>query len=166
MYDARAIANFLLDYADERDVSVTLLWILKVIYFAHGWHLSQRRSPLIEQNFEAWEYGPVVRSVYDCFKGNGDSPLTTRALRFDVIAGTHREIDDTIQSNDRELLRNVFDAFVGMSAFELSDSTHTSGSPWEQIWNAPNGLVNVGMKIPNEVIQRWFSDNRIATISH
>ena len=96
-YDARAVANFLLDYADEKKVKVTLLSILKMIYYAHGWYLTHREQPLVDQPFEAWPYGPVVRAVCEAFRGNGRAPLTSRAERLDVIANTYCEIRDPIE---------------------------------------------------------------------
>jgi uncharacterized phage-associated protein len=147
-------------------MQITLLWILKVIYYAHGWHLSNKQQPLIVQSFEAWNYGPVVRTVYDAFKESDGGPINTRAKRFDVVANAHREIEDVIDRDVMEFLRNVFDAFSHVDAFDLSNSTHLRGSPWDEVWNAPNGLINVGMKIPNDEIRRWFSDKRAPGFLH
>ena len=60
-YDARAVANFLLDHADARGLSLTQLMLLKLLYFSHGWYLNRFKSPLVENEFEAWEHGPVIR---------------------------------------------------------------------------------------------------------
>jgi len=166
MYDARTIANFLLDYADERKTKVTLLSVLKMIYYAHGWHLSHKQQPLVKQPFEAWEYGPVVRVVYEAFKGSGREPLTSRAKRFDVLANSYSEIDDPIEPEAEKFLKNVFDAYSHVDAFDLSNETHVVGSPWDEIWNAPNGAINIGMKIPNDEIRKWFSGKRAPGFLH
>ncbi|MGH6962497.1 MAG: Panacea domain-containing protein, partial [Dongiaceae bacterium] len=75
-YDARAVANCLLDYADSKSSEITLLTLMKVIYFAHGWHLARFGQPLVTNHFEAWERGPVVRVLYDEFKDRRARPIT------------------------------------------------------------------------------------------
>lgn len=166
VYDARAVANFLLDYADQKGTKVTLLLLLKMIYYAHGWHLSHRRAPLVKQPFEAWEYGPVVRVVWEAFKGCGRAPLTGRAQRFDVIATSHSEVRELVDDEQARFLRNIFDAYAHVDALDLSNMTHVAGSPWDSVWNAPDGAINVGMKIPNDEIRKWFSGKRAPGFLH
>lgn len=166
MYDARAIANFFLDYADQKKMKVTLLSILKMIYYAHGWYLSHFQQPLVKQPFEAWAYGPVVRSVWEAFRGNGVDPILSRAKRFDVLANTHAEIRDPIDPDHAAFLRNIFDAYAHIEAFELSNMTHAEGSPWHEVWNASNGTINIGMKISNGKIRNWFSAKRSPGFLH
>lgn len=159
-YDARAIANFLLDYADEKREEVTLLLLLKMIFYAHGWHLSHQKEPLVSQPFEAWDHGPVVRAVWESFRGNGRKPLTGRAKRLDVISNSYSEVRDPIDPKQADFLRQIFDAYSHVDAFDLSNATHVPGSPWDEVWNAPNGTINVGMKISNDEVRKWFSDKR------
>ncbi len=166
MHDARAIANFLLDYADEKKTKVTLMLVLKMLYYAHGWHLSLKKGPLVTQPFEAWEYGPVVRSVWEAFKGSGKKPLTTRAQRLDVVTNSYSAAREPIKEEQAEFLRQIFDAYGHVDAFDLSNSTHVEGSPWDVVWNAPNGAINVGMKIHNDEIRKWFSGKRAPSFLH
>ncbi|TAK87233.1 MAG: DUF4065 domain-containing protein [Betaproteobacteria bacterium] len=166
MYDARAIANFLLDYADQKKTKVTLLLVLKMIYYAHGWHLSRHGEPLVRQPFEAWTHGPVVRAVWEAFRGNGKWPLTARAKRFDVLAHSYSVVNEPIKPEQAAFLENIFDAYAHVDAFDLSNATHVPGSPWDAVWNAPNGAINVGMKIPNDEIRKWFSGKRAPGFLH
>jgi uncharacterized phage-associated protein len=48
----------------------------KLIYLANGWSMALRHSKLIEEPFEAWDFGPVVRKLYDALKryGSGSIP--------------------------------------------------------------------------------------------
>ncbi len=166
MYDARAVANFFLDYADEKGRTVTLLSILKMIFYAHGWHLSHRHEPLVVQPFEAWTHGPVVRAVWESFSGSGSAPIKTRAKRLDVVAHVYSEARDGITSEQMEFLRHIFDAYAHIDAFDLSNMTHVKGSPWDKVWNAPDGEINIGMRIPNEEIRKWFSDQQAPGLLH
>jgi uncharacterized phage-associated protein len=166
MHDARAVANFLLDYADAKRAKVKLMALLKMIFYAHGWYLSMKKEPLIAQPFEAWEYGPVVRSVWEAFKGNGKKPLKTRAHRLDVITNSYFQVREPISDDEANFLRHIFDAYGHVDAFDLSAATHIEGSPWDEVWNAPKGAVNVGMKIPNDEIQKWFLTKQAPSFLH
>lgn len=165
-YDARAVANFFLDYAEEKKVKVTLLLVVKMIFYAHGWHLSHKHRPLIEQTFEAWTHGPVVRAVWEAFKGNGKAPLTGRAKRLNVSENLYVEVQDSIETEQAVFLRQIFDAYAHIDAFDLSNATHVPGSPWDQVWNAPNDAINIGMKISNDEISKWFSGQRAPGFLH
>jgi uncharacterized phage-associated protein len=155
-YDARAVANFLLDHARGRGLSLTQLSLLKLIYFAHGWYLSRFRRPLVENEFEAWEHGPVVRIVRDCFKEFKDRPITKRAEKIDIFTGEIQTVRPAIREADADFIRSVFDRYHVYSAGQLSEMTHEHGSPWDRIWNGHGLVVRVGLRIKNDEIKSHF----------
>ena len=71
MYPSAAIANeFLtLSFSDQKLVSPMKL--LKLVYLAHGWHLAIKGKPLIDEQIQAWDYGPVIQNLYHEIKGFG-----------------------------------------------------------------------------------------------
>ena len=155
-HDAREIANFFLDHADARGVSITNMSLLKLIYFAHGWHLARYGRPLVSNRFEAWPRGPVVRAVYECFQDAGDGPIRERATRFDPLTATRVPADYLLHAKEEDFLRQIFDAYGHLHAFRLSDLTHEPGSPWDQLWNDVGGATNPGMRITDESIRAHF----------
>lgn len=58
-----------------RDWTISNLALQKILYLAHMFHLGQTGQPLISEPFEAWEYGPVVPSVYRRAKVFGNGPV-------------------------------------------------------------------------------------------
>jgi len=40
----------------------------KLVYYAHGWHLALNNEPLIDEQVECWQYGPVISSLFHEFK--------------------------------------------------------------------------------------------------
>ena len=155
-HDAREIANFFLDHADSRGVPLTIMSVLKLIYFAHGWHLARFGCPLVKNRFEAWQHGPVVRVVYDCFQAEGDKPIRDRATRFDPLTATSVPADYELDAEERSFLRQIFDTYAHLHAFRLSGLTHEPGSPWDQLWNEMDGSTNPGMRITDESIRDHF----------
>ena len=43
----------------------------KLVYIAHGWNLAICGEPLIEEAPEAWDNGPVYRSIWDHIRDHG-----------------------------------------------------------------------------------------------
>lgn len=163
-HDAREIANFFLDYAEEKDSSLTVMSLLKLIYFAHGWHLAQYEKPLVKNKFEAWKHGPVVRVVYECFSDSGKSPIKKRAKKFDPVKAEYFYAEYNLNVEERALLQHVFEAYSYFHAFELSDMTHAADSPWYKIWNTEDSSSCPGMQISDNSIKEHFQ--RHAPVAH
>jgi uncharacterized phage-associated protein len=155
-YDARAIANFLLELGDERQLPLTQVTVLKLLYFSHGWYLAIKRVPLIVQEFEAWQYGPVVKVVRDAFKVFGSSPITARASKVDIRTNQSVTVTPNLAKDDARFVKSIFDAYHVYDAWALSDMTHEPGSPWDEIWNSSEPVGRLALRIKNEDIQSHF----------
>jgi uncharacterized phage-associated protein len=155
-YDARSVANLFLDLAEERNVKLTQMQLLKLLYFAGGWYLARRGVPLIRQDFQAWEHGPVVKVVRDSFKSFGKSPITGRAERMDILTGEFTEVNPVGCELDRNFIRAVFEKYHVYGGWELSDFTHEEGTPWDEVWNSEEPIGRLGLKISNEAIRDYF----------
>jgi uncharacterized phage-associated protein len=156
-YDAREIANYLLDYADTRKVSLSQITLLKLIYFCHGWYLFYKHCPLVRNEFEAWKDGPVVRVVRDAFKRHGKSKITSRAERFDLLTGEVSTVVPTLAQDDQHFVEKIFETYQGLGPWELRDLTHEPGSPWDKLWNSDQAVARFGMRIRDEEILAHFS---------
>src|ERR1051326_8974720 len=120
-YDGRMIANFLLDYGDERGRPLTVMSLLKILFFSHAWYLAKTGKPLVGQPFEAWKYGPVSRVVYDQFKDWGSNPIRSRAKVLNVSKAEYEVASYVgVDLGVIGLLRNVFDYYSQYHAFKLS----------------------------------------------
>lgn len=156
-YDARAIANLFLDFAEEHGVGLTQMQLLKLVYFAGGWYLAATGEPLIRQDFQAWEYGPVVKVVRDAFKHFGKEAIQGRAERVDILTGELTPVDCVQSSEDRDFVRTVFNTYHGYDGWEMSEITHERGSPWDRVWNSEQPIGSLGLRISNESIREHFS---------
>lgn len=155
-YDAREVANFVLDYADQKRLPLTIMALLKLIYFAHGWYLAKHGTPLVRNRFEAWRGGPVVRIVYEGLKGSGKQPIQKRLTRFDPVSGITYLASPHLREDDAHFVKNIVDVYGPLHAYKLSDITHEPGSPWDLIWNDACGSSHPGMVITNDRIRQHF----------
>ncbi|WP_158809446.1 Panacea domain-containing protein [Beijerinckia sp. L45] len=131
--------------------------LLKVLYFAHAWHLVKFGTPLVAQPFEAWRHGPVNRLVYDQLKHLKSKCIDIKLTSFDPNASSFVETPFNFDADTMEFLQNIFDYYSQFHAFKLSDLTHETDSPWEKIWRKAETEAVPGMIIPDEMIKIWFA---------
>lgn len=158
IHDARAAANFFIDRATRHSMELTVMTLLKVLYFAHAWHLAKYQRPLIAQPFEAWKHGPVNRVVYEQLKGLGARPISEKLTSFNIENCIFEETPYHFDDETEKFLANIFDYYSRFHAFTLSDLTHEEGSPWHTKWSEAEKRAVPGMVIPNELIMKWFGE--------
>ena len=159
MHDARAITNFILDYCEFRQRSITQLQLHKILYFCHVWHLVETGRPLVKQSFEAWEYGPVLPFIYRQFKEFENRQINKKALKLNRANGRKEIVEYDLSDDVYDTLGGIVDFYSQMSAHDLVEMTHIAGGPWDIVWNH-EGKANPGMCINNEEIIRFYSDSK------
>ncbi|MEO1987597.1 MAG: type II toxin-antitoxin system antitoxin SocA domain-containing protein [Martelella sp.] len=156
MFDARIIANAILERAWNEDLELTQIDVQKISYFLHGHHLMDFGAPLIKSEFEAWEYGPVQRTIYDAFKQYGDQPIADFAQKFDPIKRVTSPLPRlTDNAANTTIERHLF-KYLEVPSFALVDMTHKPGTPWSRTVEQAKTHVNVGMRIKNNLIMSYF----------
>ena len=127
-HDPRAIANKILDIRAESGATLSIMQLIKLIYISDGWALTLLGNPLSRELPEAWQYGPVYKSVYNCFSGSGSSPVTSRA----TFRGTSLPLASEFSEDEEKVIRMVVNSYGKLSAFALSNLTHQPGTPWSK----------------------------------
>lgn len=155
MYDPRVLANFILDAADRRGLSITNMALHKIMFFAHGWSIGERGRPLVAATFEAWQHGPVMPIIYRQFSKSGRQPVRDRATRVDVASGRDVPVAGSLAADDAAFVERVTEMLGPVSALVLSDMSHEPGGPWDMVWNSSR-RVNPGMVIPHDMIATHF----------
>jgi uncharacterized phage-associated protein len=157
MYDARDVANFILDSADRRDVRITNLALQKLLYFAHGWFFAMFERPLIRNKFEAWQFGPVQRMLYDQFKSFKDRPITkARATYIDPQTGDAIYRKPDLAPDHAAIIEQVLAKYAEYSVGQLVEASHVEDGPWEYVWQQAEDVVFPGMRIPDSLILEHF----------
>ena len=162
-YHAKSMANFVLDLAERQQLDVTPMKLLKLIYFAHGWHLAIKGESLIDDHVEAWKFGPVVPSIYHSFKQCGMNPIGQhRAVELDMDAWrSSRKIisrTPTIEETPsiKTFIEKILEVYGKLSALQLSNLTHQPDSPWYKVWYDGGGKDRPGADIPDDLIRDYF----------
>lgn len=158
-YRALAVANAIIHRAQEaRCRDLDPMKLQKLLYFAHGWHLAITGKPLMDEHLEAWEYGPVVPSVYRSFRRYGAEPISDMGTEYrdGYLASPGIPNDDT---EVHDLLNKVWAVYSPLSGLELSRLSHTPGSPWDTTVKAAKsfyGYLPKGEDISDELVRSYF----------
>lgn len=139
-----AVANAVLDEAMRQNKSLTIMQLLKLVYIAHGWSLGLLGEPLVSEQPEAWQHGPVFPAVYRAFRKFGSGPITAKAATpFGPMA------DASLTPQQADIIRSVVHGYGHMHAFTLSNITHQPDTPWSQAYK---GGLGSSSEIPNGLI--------------
>lgn len=153
-YDPRAVANKLLDWAQEMmegKATITPLALQKLLYFVHARYLEATGKPAVKGAFEAWPYGPVHPVIYKSFCEFKANPITSRAKGKNLIDGQEYNL---APPEDVELNRAIMTVLVNLAhlpAGKLVDLSHTPNGPWHFIWNQIQKGTVVTRQIPDSV---------------
>lgn len=155
----RAIANFVLDLAVERRRPVTNLSINKIVFFLHTAHLINTRNPLVTAKIEAWQFGPVFRELYHCFKQYEERPIERKATKIDPATGKSVVCEASIDESTRKFLEEEVSKLLMFSPSDLVSWSHERGGPWDKVWNHES-LSKASMRISDADILQWFSNSK------
>ena len=155
-HDARGIANFFLEISWRQRLPITHLALQKIIFFAHAWHLAKFNKPLVGQKFEAWQYGPVVRVLYDQLKEYKSQPISNPLRKIDSHTGEWVYANVALDDAEQRFLTDLFKYYSQFNAGHLVDLTHAEDGPWEKAWKKAVDSVAPGMTIPDEDIRIWI----------
>jgi len=115
------VAEFLARYFERQQDKITNLKMQKLLYYAQGIGLGGFRIKLFEEDFYAWEHGPVLKSVYHKYKVLGSGPISMDP-DVDLL-----EIEENPSA--LEILNETINMYGGLSAYALRNKTHNE-SPW------------------------------------
>lgn len=155
MLDPRALANLLLDIAEQEGVGITNLALNKIAYFVHGTYMSTTGKPLIDAKIEAWKYGPVFREIYHQFKEFGDNCINVRARTLNTTTGQYEICPCEVEKSQYKYLSDIAIPYIKMRVSALVELSHVNEGPWHKAWFY-DGTANPGMEITNESIKSHF----------
>ena len=147
---AGIVANSFLKLSFQSGRLVTPLKLIKLVYMAYGWWLAVMRERLFDEPIEAWEYGPVVPSLYHEFKRYGRSPIlemSNQVLFSDDVCEDASskdredglcihcpvpELDAEKATSLKRAIHWVWEKYSPYTAVDLSRMTHEKNTPWRK----------------------------------
>ncbi len=132
-----------------RDWQISNLELQKILYLAHMFYLGDTGEPLVHEEFQAWEYGPVIPEVYRHAKGFGS----------DRVRNVFHWIDSVPEGTpEYEELAHAAEGTKDMSSGQLVAATHWKNGAWSEYYR-PNQR---GIVIPNSAILQEYKERERA----
>jgi uncharacterized phage-associated protein len=141
---AETVANRFLSLAKEEGRTLTNMQLQKLVYIAHGYHLAmvEDQEPLIYNDVQAWQFGPVFPKLYKKLRKFGAGEVK------DLLPVDSAEC---IEKLSNAIIEGVWGAYKGKTGGQLSTLTHKAGTPWSITWaEAPFTII------PNELIASHY----------
>jgi uncharacterized phage-associated protein len=148
-YSALSIANYFIEKAAEVNEFLTPLKVIKLVYIAHGWHLAITEKPLIKEQVEAWQYGPVVPILYQNLKKIGH-----HIIKCPIKLKGNALNDDAVDEDSEVvmLLDKVWAEYRRFGALQLSTLTHEEGTPWQETYCGSYSNATIS----NDIIKEYY----------
>lgn len=153
IYGIRELANWILDYGDKQGVAITNMALNKLLFFAYEHALINYKRKLTNAKIEAWDHGPVFREVYRSFKKFGDSPIVSRAEKYNLTTDRLEVAVADISDEDSIMIEEAISPLVKLPAYILREISHADDGPWAATWHHKE-KTNPGMEISDKIIYR------------
>jgi uncharacterized phage-associated protein len=114
---------------------LTHLKLQKLLYYVQGFHLVMRDGPAFGEDILAWRHGPVVREVYNTYRGIGYAGIPAP------------RVGPKLPHETVHVIEQVSEAYGQFSAWRLRQMTHET-PPWK---NTPQGSV-----ISHKAMREYF----------
>ncbi len=121
MYKAIEVARYIVNKCIDDDYPVSNLQLQKILYFIQRYYL-QNNNQLFDDDFEAWQFGPVIPTVYYKFCGYGAMPITSKLNNSNV---------SDILPKDRKNIDNFTKDKRKLYPWDLVEETHRIGGAWD-----------------------------------
>jgi uncharacterized phage-associated protein len=140
---ASNIAKILVSFSNPSyGDGITNLKLQKLLYYSQGAFLAINKKILFDDNIIAWQYGPVVPSVYREYRKYGNGVIDPKQ---------HSDFKN-LSKEKMKLLREVYDIFGQFSALRLMEMTH-SERPWLN--------ADINQVIDTKEIKKYFEEHYI-----
>lgn len=122
------LANYFLEDSFKDKVPINLMKLQRLSYYACVMYLRETGSPLIDESFYVWKYGPVLHSLYYKFSVYKAKPIEryARDAKGKIWVVNSPEAD--------ACCAYVWNKFRNVPTIELAERAYGDGSGWNAAW--------------------------------
>lgn len=128
-YTAQDVAHYIVDLCAREGQPVSNLQLQKILYFVQQRYAQEAKKLLFEDEFEAWQYGPVIPGVYWEYASLGGARIRK------VYDVAWFNFDTGITA----LIDSVTREWRNQNPWRLVDATHKKNSPWDRTFRGGAG---------------------------
>ncbi len=125
-YNVIDIANYVVSKSQEYESPITNLQLQKILYFLWIKYYVETGYELFDENFFAWQLGPVIPQIYMEYRDYGSQPICNVQAK-------------PIISKDENILNPLIKKYSLTSTYDLVEQSHISGGAWDTIYRKGRG---------------------------
>ena len=142
MYSAETVSKYIIMRCNELGKTISNLKLQKILYFVQAEFLVTKNQPCFHEAIEAWDFGPVVPTIYHKYKIYGSASIPC------VSKNAHLMFTE----QDRDLIDGIIESCAKYSASTLVEITHKQ-APWRDVYRPYKKAI-----ISNESIKKFFKE--------
>lgn len=161
MHKAMTIAKYVINHSNGINRPISNLKLQKVLYYIQAAFLVEFGKVCFKEKILAWDYGPVIREVYDEFKVYGREAIPeqnqTKSLVFDhsKVQIVCQKEAFSLKQEEKSIIDKVIQAYSPIdNPFELVEKTHEE-DPWKNAHKSQRGC-----EISTDSIEAYYKEHR------
>lgn len=139
MKKAESVANYVIAYGMKIGHPVSNLQLQKILYYIQVHFLKKKGIPFFKDEIEAWQFGPVIPTVFYQYAAWGPAPITMfKTQKIDLEQEEKKDLEQIVKE------KAVF------SLLEIVADTHKKGKAWDLYYK-----VNKRNVIPKKAMELY-----------
>lgn len=169
LYASTEIANWFLVKFSKEHSDVTPMKLMKLVYLTHGWYYYlSGGKPLISEDVQAWEFGPVFPELYHRTKRYGSGFVTDCIETYNSEKKTTEYITVS-KSNEQliKLLERIWEVYSEVPNENLNGYIRGKDSAWQLTWDEMKEIGMTQSRIdPERIIEQFRKFSIIGEINN
>ncbi len=137
---ATVLSNNILLRAKQEHIKVTPMKLQKLLYYVCVKYAKETGESPISEQFEVWQYGPVVPSVYYEFKSFRASGINKFARD---VTGEVSVVDEDSSPILTDCINFVWSRLKKFTGIELGQRTHRRESGWYAAYQRDDEIITL-----------------------
>lgn len=128
-YNVLDFSDTIIYIAHELNMPITNLQLEKCLYYIQGYYMKSFGYTAFDEQFECWEYGPVIRKVWKVFSYYSEWPLPNREEKI------------KLSKEEKDLIISVLKEKLSINVWKLVENTHNE-LPWKIAYENKNDFIS------------------------
>ncbi|WP_068449166.1 Panacea domain-containing protein [Caviibacter abscessus] len=151
---ASELAKYLINEYHKKNKIISNLVLQKIMYLIQNKLLKENfnGSDVIEDEFEAWQYGPVIRQLYIEYVSFGGMDLSIFIPKEDIT-----RFEKSINVEVKKIIDNIIEKYIKIYPWDLVRLTHIANGAWQKTMSNNSNVY--GGIIPKDMIKGDIIEN-------
>ncbi len=151
------LSDYIIAYCNFYDLCISNKKLQKLMYYCQAWNISLNEEELIEENFEAWRHGAVLRPLYFKYWKYGYGNIY---MENNLVEKILDKANKDINQSRFNIINKVLRRYAPMTADELENKNHTE-TPWLIARGCLEKHERCDEIIRKDIIERYYKSKAL-----